>query len=220
MRDLQNRPLTKVLIATLFAMMFDSDLFAQGLTPKPQPTILIHSIQEFLMDWLVRKNDDRVRLAFHQKAFANKFIFSDTFGCLEQPIALGSKQTPAAVLMGFSRRLGGGQLSDLLSFRDSEPDDEETRRHLVNSPDRDGFHLYSYASLEKLEQHSDLDEDEKALRNYLNSAADLDSAYISTVAIRQPQARTTFLFTFLWIEVERGWKILHGALTCWHHDPP
>ena len=168
---------------------------------------------------------DAFFVAFHKKANTDRFLFYDALDCLERGMRIESTQASKVLqknvlisLMDFSRRLGGTQVADILSSRESELDAKDLKKYFVNSPDCDGFHLYSYAALEELTQSNELEEDENALREYLCSKADLSSAYTSMIALHGPHRRGTFLFMFLWIEEDNRWKILHGALSCWYPD--
>jgi hypothetical protein len=105
-------PRLKLTITTLFALMVCGNLLAHVTNARSEPTSLIKSIQRFLVDWLILRDEERVIGTFHKKANTDKFTFSDTLDCLERGMPIESRQTSGALqknlgvsLLDFSRRL-------------------------------------------------------------------------------------------------------------------
>jgi hypothetical protein len=173
------------------------------------------SVNEFLTNWLILKDEAKAISFFAKEAFENRAILSEDCAGYIKAETRSSPETVESglrkFLSDFNAGVIGSSLKEILTTEGSSALTRGRRTELINIPDIDKFGLFRFTPdlLEELGAAP-------AEQDYLKRRVEGRNVVVSFLILRLKIDGELIKgpLYFLWAPEKTGWKIIHAGMIC------
>jgi hypothetical protein len=173
------------------------------------------SVNEFLTNWLILKDEAKTISFFAKEAFENRAILSeDCAGYIKAETRSSHETVERGVrkfLSDFNAGVIDSSLKDILTTEGGHALTQGGKTDLINIPDSDKFWLFRFTPnlLEELGAAM-------AEQDYLKRRVEGRNVIVSYLQLRLKieGELTKGALYYLWAPEKTGWKIIHAGMVC------
>jgi|SRR5262245_8461070 len=173
------------------------------------------SVNEFLTNWLVLKDDARTISFFAKEAFESRAILSeDCAGYIQAEARTDPKAVENGVrkfLSDFNAHVAGLRLKDILTTEGGPTMTSSRKAELINIPDRNKYWLFQFSPDLLKGLGAEVEDHDYLIRQMKGK-----NAIVSYIQLRLKEDGELFTgaLYFLWVPEKTGWKIIHAGMVC------
>jgi hypothetical protein len=173
------------------------------------------SVNEFLTNWLVLKDDASTISFFAKEAFENRSILSeDCAGYIQAEARSDPKAVESGVrkfLSDFNVQVAGLRLDDILTTEGGPTMTSSRKAELLDIPGRNKYWLFQFSPDLLKGLGAEMEDQDYLMRQMKGKNAIV--LYIQPRLKMDGELFTGALY-FLWVPEKTGWKIIHTGMVC------